>query len=121
MNKSLLALAVAAALPTLAQAQTTVTVSGIIKTGVQSVKLSNNALAADNGNSMAVNDGSSRFIIAGSEIVSIMRSRIASRPSFACASASSSTCGVSPEILMSICRAVMPRVVPATLKSMSPM
>ena len=67
MNKSLLALAVAAALPTLAQAQTTVTVSGIIKTGVQSVKLSNAAVAADNGNSMAVNDGSSRFIIAGSE------------------------------------------------------
>lgn len=67
MNKTLLAVAVSAALPALAQAQTTVTMSGIIKTGVQSVKLSNAVNAADNGNSTALNDGSSRFIIAGTE------------------------------------------------------
>ena len=42
------------------------------------------------------------------------------RPALACASASRMTCAETPLILMSICSAVMPLAVPATLKSMSP-
>ena len=42
------------------------------------------------------------------------------RPSRACASATAMISLVMPWILMSICSAVMPRSVPATLKSMSP-
>ena len=42
------------------------------------------------------------------------------RPSRACDSATAMISFVMPWILMSICSAVMPRSVPATLKSMSP-
>ena len=42
------------------------------------------------------------------------------RPSRACDSATAMISLVMPWILMSICSAVMPRSVPATLKSMSP-
>ena len=47
-------------------------------------------------------------------------SRMNKRPFFACSSASAMICAFTPAILMSICRAVMPSRVPATLKSMSP-
>lgn len=76
MNKPLLAMAVAAALPALANAQTNVTLSGIYKTGVAQTKYSNGTADADsslagvqfnNGNHTALSDGSSRFIIGGSE------------------------------------------------------
>ena len=49
-----------------------------------------------------------------------MLSRIDSRASRACDSACRSRSRETPVILMSICRAVMPSSVPATLKSMSP-
>jgi predicted porin len=65
MKKSLLAVAVAAALPAFAYAQTNVTLSGNIKTGVAYTKYSGGA--ANNGSHTALNDGSSRFIIAGTE------------------------------------------------------
>ena len=52
--------------------------------------------------------------------VARIRSRMCSRPARACSSASRMMAGVMPPILMSICRAVMPEAVPATLKSMSP-
>ena len=65
MTKPLLAVAVAAALPALAQAQTNVTLSGNFKTGVAQTKYSNGA--TNNGNHTALADGSSRFIISGSE------------------------------------------------------
>ena len=42
------------------------------------------------------------------------------RPARACSSASRMISAVMPVTLMSICRAVMPCAVPATLKSMSP-
>ena len=46
--------------------------------------------------------------------------RMCSRPSRACSSATRMISGVTEVILMSICSAVMPVSVPATLKSMSP-
>lgn len=46
--------------------------------------------------------------------------RMCRRPSFACASATCMISFVMPWILMSICSAVTPCSVPATLKSMSP-
>ena len=56
----------------------------------------------------------------GSEIASVILPRIVMRAFWACASASRRMSNVTPVILMSICRAVMPSEVPATLKSMSP-
>ena len=53
-------------------------------------------------------------------MVAFMTSRIRSRASLAWASAARIVSWVTPVILMSICRAVMPSGVPATLKSMSP-
>ncbi len=47
-------------------------------------------------------------------------SRISSRPFFAWARASAISAGAMPVVLMSICKAVIPLRVPATLKSMSP-
>ena len=64
MKKSLIALAVASAIPALAQAQTSVTLTGILKTGLDAVSVKN---AGTTGNMLALTDGSSRFIIAGSE------------------------------------------------------
>ena len=58
--------------------------------------------------------------VRGSEMAFAMLSRIDSRASRACASACRSRSAETPVILMSICRAVMPSFVPATLKSMSP-
>ena len=65
MKKTLIAVAIAAAVPALAQAQSSVTLSGIVKAGLNSYKLSNGA--AGNGSGLTMSDGSSRFIIAGSE------------------------------------------------------
>jgi predicted porin len=65
MKKSLLAVAVATALPGIALAQSSVTLSGILKTGLSSYKLENGA--SGNGNATAWGDGSSRFIISGTE------------------------------------------------------
>lgn len=65
MKKTLLAVAVAAALPAVAFAQTNVTLSGNIKSGVSMHKFSNGATG--NGSGQAVGDGSSKFIISGSE------------------------------------------------------
>ena len=56
----------------------------------------------------------------GASITSSILPRMNSRPAFACESASLRMSNVTPEILMSIWRAVMPSFVPATLKSMSP-
>ena len=56
----------------------------------------------------------------GSGMVASMRSRMNRRARLACSSASVRISKVTPLILMSICRAVMPSAVPATLKSMSP-
>jgi len=67
MKKTLIAIAVAAAVPALAQAQTSVTLSGNVKVGLNSYKLSNGAVAASNGSGLVMGDGSSRFIIAGTE------------------------------------------------------
>ena len=65
MKKSLLAVAVAAALPAAAFAQTNVTLSGIVKLGLANTKMSNGATG--NGSGTSMDDGSSRFIISGSE------------------------------------------------------
>lgn len=65
MKKSLLAVAVAAALPAFAYAQTNVVLSGNVKTGITQTKYSNGT--ANNGNHTAMNDGSSRFVISGTE------------------------------------------------------
>lgn len=65
MKKSLLAVAVAAALPVAAFAQTNVTLSGIVKLGLANTKMSDGATGDGSGTSM--DDGSSRFIISGSE------------------------------------------------------
>lgn len=65
MKKTLLAVAVAAALPAAAFAQTNVTLSGNIKAGVTSSKFSNGA--SGNGSINGIGDGSSKFIIAGTE------------------------------------------------------
>ena len=55
-----------------------------------------------------------------SEIASAILSRMNSRARFACSSALRMISCVTPVILMSIWRAVMPSREPATLKSMSP-
>ena len=52
--------------------------------------------------------------------VAFIRSRMWSLPSRACTRAVSMISRVIPSILMSICSAVTPSLVPATLKSMSP-
>ena len=56
----------------------------------------------------------------GASITSAILPRMWVRPSLACVSASRRMSNVTPVILMSIWSAVMPRSVPATLKSMSP-
>ena len=56
----------------------------------------------------------------GAVIDSAILPRMCRRPSRAWVSASRRISNVTPVILMSICRAVMPFSVPATLKSMSP-
>ena len=56
----------------------------------------------------------------GCAIVASITSRIWKRAVFACARASARISGVIPEILISICSAVIPSRVPATLKSISP-
>ena len=56
----------------------------------------------------------------GPSIASAILSRMNSRPLRACSSASVRISKVTPVILMSICRAVIPSSEPATLKSMSP-
>ena len=53
-------------------------------------------------------------------IAAIMFAMISARPFLACASASSKIARLMPSILMSICSAVIPFGVPATLKSISP-
>ena len=58
--------------------------------------------------------------VRGSASVPAMMPRMCSRPAFAWASASRRISKVTPVILMSICSALMPLAVPATLKSMSP-
>lgn len=63
MKKTLLALAAFTAVS--AFAQSSVTLSGIIKGGVAHTKYS--GAAAGNGNGLAVSDGSSRFILGGTE------------------------------------------------------
>jgi len=65
MKKSLLAVAVAAALPAAAFAQANVTLSGNVKLGVANTKYSNGATG--NGSGTSLDDGSSRFIISGSD------------------------------------------------------
>ena len=62
MKKTLIAIAVAAAVPALAQAQSSVTLSGNVKVGLNSYKLSNGAVAASNGSGLVMGDGSSRWI-----------------------------------------------------------
>ena len=64
MKKTLIALAALAAVGT-ASAQSTVTLSGILKGGVAQTKYSNGG--ATDGSGLAVADGSSRFIMSGSE------------------------------------------------------
>jgi predicted porin len=66
MKKSLIALAVLAASGT-AFAQSTVTLSGIIKGGVAQTKYSGSATPASNGSATGLQDGSSRFILSGTE------------------------------------------------------
>ena len=56
--------------------------------------------------------------VAGS--ASFMMPRMCRRPALACVSAARITSAEMPVTLMSICSAVMPLAVPATLKSMSP-
>ena len=65
MKKSLIALAAFAAVS--AFAQSSVTLSGIIKGGVAQTKYSNGPAGTTNGNGLSVADGSSRFIIGGTE------------------------------------------------------
>lgn len=62
MKKTLIALAVASAVPALAQAQTSVTLSGDLKTGLAQTNISNGG-----GSGMQMTDGSSKFIISGTE------------------------------------------------------
>ncbi|MDP2819104.1 MAG: porin [Polaromonas sp.] len=64
MKKSLVALAAFAAVS--AFAQSSVTLSGIVKGGVAQTKYSGGG-AGTNGNGLAIADGSSRFIIGGTE------------------------------------------------------
>ncbi len=65
MKKTLVALAALAA--TAAFAQSTVTISGVIKTGVAQTKYSGGAAPAVNGSGLSLLDGSSQFHIRGSE------------------------------------------------------
>ena len=65
MKKSLLAVAVAAALPGVALAQSSVELYGIVKTGIASNKLSNGATG--DGSQLAWADGSSAYRIRGTE------------------------------------------------------
>ena len=58
--------------------------------------------------------------VRGASMTAAIWPRMSRRASLACASASRRMSNVTPVILMSICRAVMPSDVPATLKSMSP-
>jgi predicted porin len=67
MKKTLLAVAVAAALPAFAQAQTQVTLSGIVKTGYAYVDIGTGTGGVAGGSASIIADGSSRFIISGSE------------------------------------------------------
>ena len=69
MKKSLLALAVAAALPGVALAQSSVTLSGNVKLGLAQTKFSNGAVpaTAPNDSITGIADGSSRFILSGVE------------------------------------------------------
>lgn len=66
MKKSLIALAVLAASGA-AMAQSSVTLSGIIKSGFTNTKYSDGAPGAVNGSGLAVADGSSQFWILGTE------------------------------------------------------
>src|SRR5690625_3374478 len=54
----------------------------------------------------------------GDNLIHLLRMWL--RPAWACLSATSMISAVMPEILISICRAVMPWALPATLKSISP-
>ena len=65
MKKSLIALAAFAA--TTAFAQSSVTLSGIIKGGIAANSYSGSATATNNGSNTSVSDGSSRFILSGTE------------------------------------------------------
>jgi len=65
MKKSLVALATLAVVSGAAMAQSTVTLSGIVKAGAASTKYS--GAASGNGTGLALADGSSRFILSGSE------------------------------------------------------
>lgn len=67
MKKSLIAVAVAAALPAFAQAQTQVTLSGIVKAGYAYVDVSDATNGTKGESASVIADGSSRFIISGSE------------------------------------------------------
>jgi predicted porin len=66
MKKTLIALAVASAVPALAQAQTSVTLSGDLKTGLAQTSISAGA-AGTSSSGMQMTDGSSKFIISGVE------------------------------------------------------
>ena len=59
-------------------------------------------------------------VVRDADSVSAILPRMCIRPVRACSSASRMICAVMPVTLMSICSAVMPLAVPATLKSMSP-
>ena len=65
MKKSLVAITALAAVS--AFAQSSVTLSGIIKGGVAQTKYSSGPVGSVNGNGLSVADGSSRFIIGGTE------------------------------------------------------
>jgi predicted porin len=67
MKKSLLAVAVAAALPAFAYAQTQVTLSGMVKTGYNYVDVSDATDGTKGDSASAIADGSSRFVISGTE------------------------------------------------------
>ena len=58
--------------------------------------------------------------VRGSAITDNIWFRMCTRPTFACCNASSKISRDRPSILMSICNAVTPCAVPATLKSISP-
>lgn len=65
MKKTLVALAAFAAVS--AFAQSSVTLSGIVKGGVAHTKYSGGGVGTTNGNGLEIADGSSRFIIGGTE------------------------------------------------------
>ena len=67
MKKSLLAVAVAAALPAFAYAQTNVTLSGMVKTGLAYVDIGTATDGTQTGSATVIADGSSRFVISGTE------------------------------------------------------